>query len=100
MPIGKDSIRKRVIGAECAECGACDEKPAQPVAEEKPAKAPTKRTSTKKTPAKKKTTVAEEPASTVLTNVSPEVVEAVVGHKEGEQVEHVQILDDMPSYLL
>lgn len=100
MPIGKDSIRKRVIGAECAECGACDEKPAQPVAEEKSAKAPTGRTSTKKTPVKKKPTTAEEPVATVLTNVSPEVVEAVVGHKEGEQVEHVQILDDMPNYLL
>lgn len=100
MPIGKDSIRKRVIGTECAECGACDEKPVQPVAEEKPAKAPAKGTSTRKAPAKKKPTATEEPATTVLTNVSPEVVEAVVGHREGEQVEHVQILDDMPSYLL
>lgn len=112
MPIGKDSIRKRVIGAECEECGACEKKP---VAKEKapaaaaPKKAPAKKAPAKRAPAKKKPTAAPapevapaEPAVTgsVLANVSPAVVEAVVGHKEGEQVEHIQILDDMPSYLL
>ena len=36
----------------------------------------------------------------VLTNVSPEVVEKVTGHAEGATSDHVQITDRMPDYLL
>jgi hypothetical protein len=43
---------------------------------------------------------AEQPATAVLSNVAPETVEAVVGHKEGEKVEHVQVGQKMPNYLL
>jgi hypothetical protein len=91
------------------------EAPAVASADSKPA--PKKRTSgssTRKKPAAPKAEqpaaetaaetaaepTAEQPATAVLSNVAPETVEAVVGHKEGEKVEHVQVGQKMPNYLL
>ncbi len=102
MPIGKDSIKKRV--AKVAETEA-------PAKEEKPAKAPAKKAaSTAKKPAavkpaaKKAAPKAEapvvEPATAVMGNVAPETVERVVGHAENAAVEHVQIGHKMPTHLL
>ena len=139
MPIGKDSITKRVAKVET---------PANEVKEEKialelvattaaaPKKAPAKKTATtsktsttkstttkstatkstatkstastaKKAPSKKPATEtltppAEEPkvATNVLSNVAPETVEAVIGHKEKENFEKVQIGEKMPEHLL
>ena len=92
MPIGKDSIRKRVIGSDCAACGECTDK--APLAEKTTVSA-----QSAPAPAQKP---ASAPAVTesVLTNVSPEVVEKVTGHAEGATSDHVQITDRMPDYLL
>ncbi len=139
MPIGKDSIRKRVIGSDCAACGECADKAPlaekttvaerAPLAGKAPAadKAPARRSpgrprkdathpnATSKSAAHKTaqasvaapksvTPVPAAPAlavtESVLTNVSPEVVEKVVGHAEGATADHVQITDRMPDYLL
>ncbi|MBD8985939.1 MAG: hypothetical protein EGR02_01260, partial [Clostridiales bacterium] len=57
-------------------------------------------------PAQSAPAPAQKPASvpavteSVLTNVSPEVVEKVTGHAEGATSDHVQITDRMPDYLL
>lgn len=126
MPIGKDSIRKRVIGSDCAACGECTDK--APLAEKTTVseraplagKAPVRRSPgrPRKTPqtqtaasgsvasAQSAPAPAQKPASapavteSVLTNVSPEVVEKVTGHAEGATSDHVQITDRMPDYLL
>lgn len=73
MPIGKDSITKRIA------------KPAP--AEPAPAVEP----------AETKTPVS---ATGVMGNVSPEVVEKVTGHPEGKPDKPVQLFDEMPTYLL
>ena len=82
MAIGKSSIQKRVAKA------------AEPAAEVKaPAAAP------KAQPAPQPAPVA--PVDTaVLANVAPETVEAMVGHKEDAKIEHVQVGQKMPNYLL
>ncbi len=126
MPIGKDSITKRVAKVETpAEEKIAPELVATTAAA--PKKAPAKKTSTtakstttksttakkpasstaKKAPAKKPATETltpptEEPkvATNVLSNVAPETVEAVIGHKENEKFEKVQVGDKMPTYLL
>lgn len=105
MALGKSSIEKRV--AKVAEPTPAEEvKPveAAPAAEEKPAtkKPAAKKTTTgaKKAPAKKPAAPKAEPTTGVIANVSPEVVEKVVGHEENAAVEHVQIGAKMPSYLL
>lgn len=125
MPIGKDSIRKRVIGSDCAACGECTDK--APLAGKAPAagnapagQAPVRRSpgrprktpqtqiaaSGSVAPAQSAPAPAQKPASapavteSVLTNVSPEVVEKVTGHAEGATSDHVQITDRMPDYLL
>jgi len=130
MPIGKDSIQKRVAKnatteptpvAEPVVEAVEESKPTEPVkkpaAPKKPAttqKKPattkksttsttTKKTTTPRKPATKKPAPAEtpaEPATTVIANISPEVVEKVVGHEEGAATEHVQIGSKMPTYLL
>lgn len=137
MPIGKDSIRKRVIGSDCAACGECTDKAPlaekttvserAPLAGKAPAagnapagQAPVRRSPgrPRKTPqtqtaasgsvasAQSAPASAQKPASapavteSVLTNVSPEVVEKVTGHAEGATSDHVQITDRMPDYLL
>ena len=57
-------------------------------------------------PAQSAPASAQKPASapavteSVLTKVSPEVVEKVTGHAEGATSDHVQITDRMPDYLL
>lgn len=124
MPIGKDSIQKRVakatdtapaeVAAEVKEAPVA--KPAaKKTAAKKPAtakkasaataeKKPAAKTSAPKKPAAPKATKPEatiaEPATAVIANVSPEVVAAVVGHEEGAPTEHVSIGDKMPNYLL
>ncbi len=125
MPIGKDSIQKRVAKAAPAEAEAPEkvaapaETPVEAPAEKKPAprkKAPAapkaesakteapKATAPKKAPAKKPAAKAEapktEPATAVMGNVAPETVEKVVGHAEKAPVEHVQIGAKMPTHLL
>jgi hypothetical protein len=124
MPIGKDSITKRVA------------KQTEPAKEEKIApelvattaaapattKAPAKKATSAST-AKKTTTTTKKPAApkaaapkveapkaeateapvvetAVLANVSPETVAAVIGHKEDEKYEKVQIGQKMPDFLL
>ena len=131
MPIGKDSITKRVAKTTPEEKIAPElvaTTAAAPAPEKKaPAKKPTsttKKTSTaagaKKTTstAKKTTSTVKKPAApkaeapvaapvetpvvetAVLTNVSPETVAAVIGHKEDEKYEKVQIGQKMPDFLL
>ena len=137
MPIGKDSIRKRVIGSDCAACGECTDKAPlaekttvserAPLAGKAPAagNAPAGQAPVRRSPGRPRKTPqtqtaasgpvvpaqsapapaqksASAPAVTesVLTNVSPEVVEKVTGHAEGATSDHVQITDRMPDYLL
>ena len=114
MPIGKDSIQKRVAKNTPAEPTpvvaepVVDTEPKKPTTQKKPA---TKKKATTTTTQKKPTTrkpvekkpapvVDTEPTTTVISNISPEVVEAVVGHKEGEAPKHTPIGTKMPSYLL
>lgn len=131
MPIGKDSIRKRVAKttaeeavtapAEAVVDAAQETAPntvnAEPEVKESAPAAPakktttTKKTSTKATSsaAKKPTTKkvastakapAAQPATAVMANVSPEVVEKVTGHAEGTPSSHVQITEKLPIHLL
>lgn len=130
MPIGKDSITKRVAKSTTEEKNIAPElvaTVAAPATKKAPAKKTattstakkTTSTSTKKTsttaakkPAAKKepakvapaveATVAETPVveTAVLTNVAPETVAAVIGHKEDEKYEKVQIGQKMPDFLL
>ena len=112
MSIGKDSIQKRVAKEAPVET-------VEKVAEKAPAaekKAPAKKTATataaKKAPAKKPATTAKKPAAkpaapkapatTVLGNVSPEVVQKVTGHKENTNnaFKRVALTEEMPYYLL
>ena len=128
MPIGKDSIQKRV--AKVTETTPAEEVKVEVAPAEKPA-APRKRTTsstpkstsagvkkttstgTKKTTTAKKPTpkveasvvetpVAETPAvdTAVLANVSPETVAAVIGHDEKKPSDKVKIGQKMPTYLL
>ena len=113
MPIGKDSITKRVA----KQTPQSEEKIAPELVATTAAapakKAPTKKTTTsntKKTTAAKKPSTAKKPAApkaeaasvetTVLANVAPETVAAVIGHNEKEAVEIVQIGEKMPTHLL
>ncbi|MBE6558651.1 MAG: hypothetical protein E7661_06555 [Ruminococcaceae bacterium] len=123
MPIGKDSIQKRV--AKATEAAPAEEVKVEVVAETAPAQKPavkkattTKSTSTgakkststgaKKAPAKKPatkvatTTKEDKPAvdTAVLSNVSPETVAAVIGHDENKPSDKVKIGQKMPTYLL
>lgn len=119
MPIGKDSITKRVAKVETTEVKE------QNIAPElvatvgvAPAKAPAKKTTST---AKKSTTAAKKPSATnkpaaankpaeikaepevttgVLSNIAPETVEAVIGHKEDEKYQKVQIGEKMPTFLM
>lgn len=122
MPIGKDSITKRVAKTEIKDENIAPELVATTgVAQEKaPAKkAPAKKTTsgakstgtksanTKSTATKKTVATAEKKAEKpadvntgVLSNVAPETVEAVIGHKENEKYEKVSVGDKMPNFLL
>ena len=82
MPLGKDSITKRV--AKPAEQAAPVAAPAAPAAPAK--KAPAKRPATVKT-----ATVAK---------IAPETVERVIGHKENTSFEKIMLGEDLPTHLL
>ena len=137
MPIGKDSITKRVakqtpandIVTETLTPPQTEDKNIAPELVATVGVAPAK--TTKKAPAKKTTTTSKTTASkattakstaekkpaapkksaskpaeaktvetTVLANVAPETVEKVIGHKEDEKYEKVQIGQKMPDFLL
>ena len=122
MPIGKDSITKRVAKVEePAITKEATEKPAvkptaktgATTAKNSGAKKPAAKTTAKSTSAAtKSTTTAAKPAAKkapvktaevkvgVIANVAPETVEKVVGHKENDAVEKVSIGEDMPVHLL
>ena len=118
MPIGKSSIEKRVAKTDVEKKNQAPElvattgvAPAKKAPAKKSAttKAETaaKSTAAKKAPAKKpatpKTEKAPAPTSVntgVLTNVAPETVEKVTGHKEKEGFEKVQVGQKMPAHLL
>ncbi len=118
MPIGKDSIKKRVAKVAPAEETAVEtaemigetaptaepapkkrapakKKAAVPAAEKPAAEKPAAKKS-----AAKKTAPAGEPSTAVLSNVSPETVEKVIGHAEDKPVDRVQIGQKMPTHLL
>ena len=126
MPIGKDSIQKRV--AKATDAAPVEEvkadvaveaaAPAAKTAAKKPAAKSTsagakkpaakagastgaKKTTTKKPAAPKADKPVETaPATAVLSNVSPETVAAVIGHEEGKPSDKVRIGQKMPTYLL
>ena len=137
MPIGKDSITKRVakqipandIVTETLTPPQTEDKNIAPELVATVGVAPAK--TTKKAPAKKTTTTSKTTASkattakstaekkpaapkktaskpaeaktvetAVLANVAPETVEKVIGHKEDEKYEKVQIGQKMPDFLL
>lgn len=132
MPIGKDSITKRVAKTTTEEKIAPELVATTAAAPAPEKKAPAKKstTSTKKTSTsagtkkttsttKKTTSTAKKPAvkpaepkvetapakeivveTAVLSNVAPETVAAVIGHKEDEKYEKVQIGQKMPDFLL
>lgn len=121
MPIGKDSIKTRVAKVTAAEVAAEETAKAETPAEvkapaKKPAtkkapakapaaKAPAKKPATAKAPAKKPAAKAaapkaEEPATAVLSNVSPETVAAVIGHEETKPSDKVKIGQKLPTHLL
>ncbi len=131
MPIGKDSITKRVAKATNDEKNIAPELVATVAAA--PKKTPAKKTTS--TTAKKTASTTKKPAApaapeaknapapaapeansapakktspksekkvetTVLANVSPETVKAVIGHAENEKFEKVRIGQKMPDFLL
>ncbi len=94
MPIGKDSITKRVAKTEePAETVVADT-----VAEETKVEdsAEVKPEASKKAPAKKTAKV----ATNVMGSVSPETTKKVLGHKEGAKVLIIGIGEELPVYLL
>ena len=126
MPIGKDSIKTRVAKVSATEpvaespaqgtAPASEAKPAapkKPAAPRKPAAPKAEGADAPKAPAKKKPAAPKaekpveapaeprtEPAAAVLANVAPETVEAVIGHKEEQVSDKVQVGQKMPHYLL
>ena len=129
MPIGKDSITKRVakttteekIAPELVATTAAAPAPKKKTPAKKSTTSTPKKTSTaagtKKTTSttKKTTSTAKKPAAkpvepkvetapvvetAVLSNVAPETVAAVIGHKEDKKYEKVQIGQKMPDFLL
>lgn len=86
MPVGKGSIERM------AKSAATTSEPAK------------KRTTAKK-PQTEKATPEKTVETTVIGNVSPEVVEKVIGHKEGEfknspAFPRVSVTEELPDYLL
>ena len=104
MPIGKDSITKRVAKVEKTEENIAPELVATTAAA--PKKTPAKKTTTtKKAPAKKAAPKAEpevkpEVTEAVMANVAPETVEAVIGRKEKSESEKIQIGQALPMHLM
>lgn len=106
MPIGKDSITKRVAKTDVTQETEINSESKN---EEKPVTVPKKRTSAKKTVAKTSSDTTAgtndeitklDVQSNVLANVDSETVEKVIGHKEGSDSKKVSIGDDMPFYLM
>ncbi len=117
MPIGKDSITKRVARTQNEENIAPElvaTVAAAPDPKKAPAKKPAASTTAKKTTstAKKTSATTKKPAqkaelktekkvdTAVLSNVSPETVKAVIGHEENKGFEKTQIGEKMPVHLL
>ena len=125
MPIGKDSIQKRVAKTAPEVKEEIVTEKVTPPTEQKAPAAPKKTTTTAKkattttkkattstqkkttTSTAKKSTAAKKPAApksapatTVLANVSPETVEKVTGHKEGARPECIGIGQKLPTHLL
>ena len=133
MPIGKDSIQKRVMQAsgtalqeekapapegaktvstpEQADAPGTNSAPRrpgrprkQPAATAEAGKATEAETTTGTAEAvaitTATTTATTTTTTTVMGNVSPEVVEKVTGHPEGQGSRSVQVTEDMPYYLL
>ncbi len=122
MPIGKDSITKRVAKSEAPTSSETKKTAAKksatakkaPTAAKKPASKPQEEKNIapelvatvaaapapKKPAAKAPAKTAKKVDSAVLSNVAPETVEAVIGHKEDEKYEKVQIGHKMPDFLL
>ena len=126
MPIGKDSITKRVakttneekiapeLVATTAAAPAAKTTAKKSTSTAKKTTTTTKKPSTAKKPAAPKAETVKETLTppteapekmpvvdtAVLANVSPETVAAVIGHKEDEKYEKVQIGQKMPSFLL
>ncbi len=103
MPIGKDSIQKRVAKVATPEAEVKEatlaKKPAVKSAAKPATKAPAKKPTVKKAPAKAEPAPAE-PATTVMANVSPETVAAVIGHDEKKPAVRIQIGGKLPTHLL
>lgn len=101
MPIGKDSIQKRVAKTVTEEKDEIVTENVTPSSEEKPATAKKPASSTAKKPAVKKPATPKKTASTaVIANISPEVTEKVTGHKEGAPTTIVSINQKLPVHLL
>ena len=129
MPIGKDSIQKRVMQAsgtalqeekapapegaktvstpEQADAPGTNSAPRrpgrprkQPAATAEAGKATTTGTAEAVAITTATTTATTTTTTTVMGNVSPEVVEKVTGHPEGQGSRSVQVTEDMPYYLL
>ena len=112
MPIGKDSITKRVAKTQTEEKNIAPELVATVATAPKktPAKkstgTPAKKTAPKKESTTQKAAVAKESSvtplvdSSVLANVSPETVATVTGHKENTGFEKVQLGGNLPVHLL
>lgn len=128
MPIGKDSIQKRVAKATPEVKDENVTEKITPPTEEKPATvkktatpkktnttakkttatstqkktttSASKKTSSAKPAAKKPATPKSTPATSVLANVSPETVEKVTGHKEGARPVCIGIGQKLPAHLL
>lgn len=105
MPIGKDSITKRVAKtaptAEVQQENIAPELVATTAAA--PKKAPAKKAceskkATAKKPAAKKASA--KVSTNVLTSVAPETVEAVIGRKESDSSDKVSIGEALPMHLL
>ncbi len=122
MPIGKDSIKKRVakttpetpetVIVPIAEAPV-EEKPApkkrapakkaEPAKEAEAVKAPAAKATAAKAPAKKsapKAKAAAKSATAVMGNVAPETVEKVIGHAEKAPTAHIRIGQKLPTHLL
>lgn len=91
MSLGKDSVQKRI-----AKTDAQDKAPAAETAKQPAQKPAAKKPSAPKKPRPQPADV----SSTVMGNVSPATVEAVIGRKETADDTHISITDDMPVYLL
>ena len=89
MPIGKDSITKRVAKVDVIQAEA-KTKEITPENDNQPVKKTTKSSSTKK----------DTTTKAVMTNIAPETVEAVIGHKENSNFIKIGIGSPLPFYLL